>query len=471
MVTFLRAAAGVALALAVIAGLLYLLVAANFTLRLEDSQVYKAAVSETGAYARIYDEVLVDEALRERSGRLLGNVEMADHGDAVRVLRDIMPPDYLREQTGDNIDRFTGYLRHESADLELYVSLTGPLERLEPAALGEAHRFIDELGVAEPESSGCSLAAVQRLAAASAEPLARLSEGELPATAPSLKILSRECREREFDRWFGLVVDDPLLDSPAARTLRGEREALRLSFVEGDTRGFLKAAAGPAVRPLTDGAVAGVRRNLQPGDRFDLLDWAADRSPDLDRRDIEAGAESLRANAGRGERAGPAGCPGNGNAGQSPCWRWSTCPRPAPMLGLAGRGAAAGRGASAWRWGFAAQSVLPGLVRRTLLDAVSYPADVPVSAIDLAGDLVESLLRQAAGGFVAGTAAVMVLGGGAGCRVPCCTAGFRNWWGGSRPRGGVPPEGSGRSGVWRSHGSGRPALVGKANKAAYSLHK
>ncbi len=408
MVTFLRAAAGVALALAIIAGLLYLLVAANFTRWLEDSRVYKAAVSETGTYARIYDEVLVDEALRERSGQLLGGVELADHGDAVRVLRDIMPPDYLREQTEDNIDRFTAYLRHESADLELYVSLTGPLERLEPAALGEAHRFIDGLEVAEPESSGCSLAAVQRLAAASAEPLAMLSEGKLPATAPSLKILSRECREREFDRWFGLVVDDPLLDSPAARTLRGEREALRLSFVEGDTRGFLKAAAGPAVRPLTDGAAAGVRRNLQPGDRFDLLDWAADRSPDLDRRDIEAGAESLRATLGAANGPGRLVALATAMLG-SLLLALVHLPRPVPMLGWPGAALLLG-GGICLAAGFAAQSVLPGLARRTLLDAVSYPAGVPASAIELAGDLVESLLRQAAGGFVAGTAAVMVLG-------------------------------------------------------------
>ena len=59
----------------VLAGLLYLLVAANFTKRLENSRVYRAAISDAGGYDRIYDEVLVDEALRERGGRLLGNME------------------------------------------------------------------------------------------------------------------------------------------------------------------------------------------------------------------------------------------------------------------------------------------------------------------------------------------------------------------------------------------------------------
>ncbi len=409
MATFLRAVAGPALGLMVLVGLLYLLVAANFTQRLEDPQVYKAAISDTGVYARIYDEVLLDEALRERSSRLLGNIEIATHEDAVRVLRDIMPPEYLREQTEANSDRFTGYLRHESEDLELYVSLTEPLERVEPAALGEVHQFIDGLEVAQPGTSGCSLAAVQRLAAASAEPLTQLSQGQLPRSAPSLKILSRECREREFDRWFGLLVDDPLLDSPAARTLRGEREALRRSFVEGDTRGFLKAAAEPAVQPLTGSAVAEVRRNLQPGDRFDLLDWAADRSPGLGRQDIEDGAESLR------EALGAVNGPGTFialaiAASGTLLLALVHLPRPAAMLRWPGVALLAG-GTVCLVVGFAVHSVLPGLVRKTMMNAVSFPDNVPVSAINLAGDLLESLLRQATGGFVPAVMAVMALGG------------------------------------------------------------
>ena len=294
MVKFLRAIAGLALGTVIFAGLLFYLVVGNVSQRLENPQVYQVAISDTGAYSRIYDEVLVDAALRERTGRLLGNMEIATHEEAVQVLRDIMPPAYLREQTEDNIDRFTGYLRHESEDLELYVSLTEPLDRIEPVALGEVHQFIDGLEVAEPESSGCSVAALQRLAADAAAPYAQLSQGQLPQSAPSLKILSREFREREFDRWFGLVVDDPLLNSPAARILQDEREELRRTFVEGDTRGFLKAVAEPAVEPLTAGDGAGLRRNLQPNDRFDLLEWVTDQPGGPAKADIEAQAESLR---------------------------------------------------------------------------------------------------------------------------------------------------------------------------------
>ncbi len=409
MVTFLRAVVGLALGLVVLAGLLYLLVAANFSQRLEDPEVYKAAVVESGAYDRIYDEVLVDDALRERTGRLLGDMEIATHEDAVRVLRDIMPPDYLQQQTEDNIDRFTGYLRYESEDLELYVSLTGPLERIEPAALGEVPRFIDELEVADPGPSGCSTASLRQLAAAAAEPYSRLSQGQLPESAPSLEILSRECREREFDRWFGLVVDDPVLNSPAARILQGEREELRRSFVEGDTRGFLKAAAEPAVQPLTEGAVAGLRRNLQPGDRFDLLEWLAGPRGSPARADLDVRAETLR------EALGAVNGPGRVIALAmaalgSLLLALVHLPRPAAMLRWPGI-ALLTCGGVCLIAGLVLNSALPDLVRGMVMGAAAFPAGVPVSAMDLAGDLLESFVRRATAGFVPGTLTVMALGG------------------------------------------------------------
>ena len=63
----LRAGAGILLGTVVFTGLLALLARVNFTRRLEDAHVYKAAVSDTGVYGRIYDEVLGDAALRDRT--------------------------------------------------------------------------------------------------------------------------------------------------------------------------------------------------------------------------------------------------------------------------------------------------------------------------------------------------------------------------------------------------------------------
>ena len=291
---FLQAASGTVLGLAVFTGLLIILVGVNFTQRLDDSGAYATAFSEAGAYGRIYDEVLVDEALRKQTGRLLGDIEMEAHAEVVEVLREVMPPDYLREQVEANVDRLTEYLRHERAGLEIYVDLEEPLERVEPAVLGRVHRLVDDLEIIEAEEPGCSLEALQRLAAASADPYARLSQGQLPDSAPSLETLSRECREREFDRWFGYVLDDPVVNARTARILGNEVEELRQTFVEGDTRGFLKAAAEPLVEPVIDGAVADVRRQLPPGGRIDLLDWLVGQPGGPGRDEIERRAGSLR---------------------------------------------------------------------------------------------------------------------------------------------------------------------------------
>ena len=79
MATFLRVAAGLALGLTVLAGLLYLRVAANITRRLEDPRGYKSAFNDAGAYDRIYDEGLTEPASKEQTGRLLGDVEIVAH--------------------------------------------------------------------------------------------------------------------------------------------------------------------------------------------------------------------------------------------------------------------------------------------------------------------------------------------------------------------------------------------------------
>ncbi len=145
MAKLLRVLAGLLVGIVVFAGLFYYLVVVNVSQRVEDPEVYNAAISDAGAYDRIYDEVLVDEAIEEQAGNLLGNLEIEDNGEAVAVLREIIPPAYLKEQTEANIDRFTGYLRHESEDLEIYVELDEPLGRMENAILNKAHQVIDEL--------------------------------------------------------------------------------------------------------------------------------------------------------------------------------------------------------------------------------------------------------------------------------------------------------------------------------------
>ena len=408
MFTLLRALGGLVLGLVVFAGLLYFLIVVNFSQRLEDPEVYNTAISETDAYNRVYDEVLVDEELEDQAANLVGDLDIEASKEAVEVLREVMPPAYLQEQTEANIDRFTGFLRHDRQDLELYADLKEPMERIEPAVLGKVHEIIDGLEIEAPPQAGCSVASLQRLAAASAEPLSRLSDGQLPESAPSLQILTRECREREFDRWFDHVLDDPAISSQAALILDNERENLRREFIAGDTGVFLKAVAGPLVQPLIDDAIADIRRNLQRNDRFDLLDWVAEESDDVTREEIDEQAESLRgvvsAANGPGRIIALAmvilGCL---------VMALVHVPHLADMLRWPGISLLLGGGVCLIV-GFVANSAIPGQIREAAANAASYSSDVPVSAIKLAGDLMESFARQVTAGFIPAAVTVMVVG-------------------------------------------------------------
>ncbi len=408
LVTLLRILIGPVLGLAVLGGLLYFLVFANFSERLVTAETYYAAINETDAYNRVYDEVLVDEAIREQTRNLLGGVELKSHEETVELLRGIMPPAYLQEQTENNIDRFTRYMRHETNDLEIYADLREPLERVESVVEAKVYRFIDELEIAESTETGCSADTLRQLAADYAVPAARLSTGKLPESVPSLESLTRECRERGFDRWFDQILFDTALNSQASLLLRETRGKLRQSFIEGDSRAFLKAVAASLIEPLTDAAIADIRRELQPGDRLELIEKITEWSKDLTKGDIESQAGDLR------ELVTAANGPAKYIALavvviSSLLLALVYLPSPSGMLRWPGISLVIGGGVCLIV-GFVLNSAIPGQLNSAITYSASYSSDVPASAVNLAGDLLESFGRQATGGFIPSATVVILLG-------------------------------------------------------------
>lgn len=405
----LRVLGGLLLGLAVVVGLLYFLVAVNFSQNLVESETYVIAISDTDAYNRIYREVLADPEVRDHIRNLMGDVDFDEVAEVIEVLQEVMPPSYLQAQTEDNINRFTGFLRDEREELEIYARLRLPLERVESAVLGKVHQYIDELEIREPPSQGCSVEHLQQMAEAFAVPLSQLSGGQIPESAPSLEILTQECREREYDHWFDLLLDNAAMDSQTKEILEIESPNLRRDFMEGDTRAFLTTVADPLAAPLIEEAVADIRRNLQRSDRFDLLDWLADASEDTSRRDIHEQAESLRnvvsAVNGLGRVIGLAIV----IVGLL-LMSLTNLPRTAQMLRWPGITLAMGGGVCLLA-GFMLNSVFPGQIRNAILDATYYYTDVPVSALNLAADLGESFGEHTTTGFLSATAAVIVIGG------------------------------------------------------------
>ncbi len=408
VIALLRVLGRLVLGLAIFAGLLHFLVISNFTQRLVDSDVYGVAISDTDAYNRIYDEVLVDDALSDESQDLVGGLEIDAQEEAVELLRQVMPPSYLQEQTEDNIDRFTGFLNGDVDRLEIYVELKEPLERLEPTVEAEVYQYIDELEIVEAREPGCSPATIAWLATNSAKPLDQISNGELPESAPSLLAMTRECRESQFEAWFERVVTNAALSSQTSILLQSAKEDLREPFEEGDTKAFLKAAVTPLIGPLVEDAVSDIRRELQPGDQLDLIEKVVEESEDFTREDLDEQAEGLRDVLAFSNGTGRVIALTLIVVGVL-LLAAVHLPEPAQVLRWPGVSLTLGGGVCLIA-GFVMNSAIPNQLNRAVTYSTSFSADVPASAVNLAGDLLESFGRQATAGFLTPALVVLVLG-------------------------------------------------------------
>ncbi len=402
----LRGLASLILELAIIAGLLYLLVVVNITQRLEDPELYHAAFTETDAYGRIYDEVLVDAEFQDQSLDLLVGVGLETR-QAVGVIRDVLPPAYLQEQTEANINRFTGFLSNDRETLDLYLELQEPLDRVEAVVVDRAEQVISELEIEEPSTATveCTADSVESLAGDLAGEFAGLSAGQIPESVPSLESLDEDCRRQEFDNWIGQVASNPELDSETARIVEDEKDDLRESFIEGDTRAFLEKAAAPLIGPVIDDSLDELRQDLQIDDRLDLLDMVADSFDNITRPDIDREAASLR------DTLGAASGPGRIVAFLvvivgSLLLAAIHFPNLTSMLRWPGLTLIIGGGASLVT-GFVLNSLIPGWF---IVFVSTSSSDSTTAFINLAADLVESLARQFTGGFIPGAVIVLVIG-------------------------------------------------------------
>lgn len=409
LISILRVFIRPVLGIAILAGLLHTLVLSNFSQRLIQPETYYTAINQTDAYNRIYDEVLVDDALSASTRNLLGGVDLDLQNQAVPLLKAIMPPAYLQQQTENNIDRFTSYMSGETEPLQLYIDLQQPLQRIKSEAQAEVRRHIDQLEIPQPPpTGGCGPDAIQRLAAEAAPPIAQLSRGQLPPSAPSLRLISRQCRQQEFDRWFDRLTTDPSMNSYAARLLTQSRNNLRQAFIQGDTRAFLQTAAQPLVDSLADDAIADLRRRLPPNDRLDLIQEAAEESSSLTEDDIQSGAENMRDLLALSN--GPARIAALIMLiGGTALLALIHLPNPAHALRWPGI-ALALSGGLCLALGYIINSALPGQLNNLITNTASYSAAVPAAAVNLAGDLMQSFGQQATLGFTPQATAVIIIG-------------------------------------------------------------
>ena len=278
---------------------------------------------------------------------------------------------------------------------------------MEAVVLDRTEQVITELRIEEPRTAttDCTADSLQGLADDLADEFASLSAGQLPESVPSLETLDEDCRRRQFDHWIYQVASNPQLDSDTARIIQDERDALRESFIEGDTRAFLEKASAPLVRPVIDDALGEIRQELQMNDRLDLLEKLAESSDGPTREEIHQQAVFIRDTVSTVSGTGGIVALLVVIVG-SLLLAALHIPHPKSMLRWSGLPLLFG-GGMCLVVGFVLNSVVPSLIRDAV--AASSPG-TPAAFISLAGDLMESLARQLTAGFIPGAATVVVIG-------------------------------------------------------------
>ena len=294
LTSLLRAGAGLVLGVVIFVGFLFVLILNNFSDKLLSADFYMSTIAAEDTYDRIYNEVLVDDELKDQTQELLGDIKVVEHQEIVDLLEEIMPPAYIKGQVEASIDRTIDYINEDVDRLEVYVELAEPLENVKTVMFAYMDAKIDGLRVEETQGfGGCTPSSLGGLAERYVDTFSGLSEGVVPESIPSIKEISAPCRIILFELVFGSLVDDSGLSDDAKQSLNDGKGELRLPFAMGDTLEVLKVSTRLLAGPLMDDAIESVRADLDENGRFDLIrqlaEWDDDTTEAEIRQDIDDG--------------------------------------------------------------------------------------------------------------------------------------------------------------------------------------
>ena len=282
------------LGVVIFVGFLFVLILNNFSDKLLSADFYMSTIAAEDTYDRIYNEVLVDDELKDRTQELLGDIKVVEHQEIVDLLEEIMPPAYIKGQMEGSIDRTIDYINEDVDRLEVYVELAEPLENVKTVMFAYMDAKIDGLRVEETQGfGGCTPSSLGGLAERYVDTSGGLSEGVAPESIPSIKEISAPCRIILFELVFGSLVGDSGLSDDAKQSLNDGKGELRLPFAMGDTLEVLKVSTRLLAGPLMDDAIESVRADLDENGRYDLIrqlaEWNDDTTEAEIRQDIDDG--------------------------------------------------------------------------------------------------------------------------------------------------------------------------------------
>ena len=307
LISLFRAAAAMVLFVIIFVGFLSYLILNNFSDKLLSADFYTKTLAAEDTYNRIYDDVLLDDELKETTERFLGDIEIVSHQEVVDLLREIMPPEYIQSEVEGAIERTVDYINEDVDELELYIDLNLPLENVKRVMLGYIDGRIDELEVVDSGISGCSPTAANDLAANFTLRFTLVSNGVVPETVPSLPAIDATCRAVIFELAYNSLVDSAGLSEAATATLINGKGDLRTPFANGNTLGVLKVSARLLAEPLMDEAIDEVREDLTDTGQFDLIrqiaKWDDDTTETQIRADLADGRDWISKASNFGDMA------------------------------------------------------------------------------------------------------------------------------------------------------------------------
>jgi len=408
ILSIVRAGAALLLGVIIFVGFLFFLVLNNFSGKLLNADFYKDTVAGQDTYNRIYDEVLVDEELLDKTKEFLGDIQIVSDRDIVDLMREIVPPAYTQRQVEENIERAIAYLKDDVDELEIYIDLAEPLGNVKPVMFAYIDRRIDELEEEDPGIGSCSTAAVTGLAGRYLDVFNALAGGEVPTTVPSLRALDPLCRQLLFASAFDLLVASSSLDAETTRQLVAKRDELREPFEAGDTIGMLKVSARALAGPLMDKAIDKVREDLGPDGRLDLIQQIGEWNPDTSEAQIRADLDQGRKWVSRADSFG-----GLTTLimviGGSILMGLVYLPNLAGMLRWPGV-ALVITGAVAFVLGKIAESRVPARLADVVETGADRVTDVPQAVIDLGGDLLISFGTEITSGIAGPSLMLLIIG-------------------------------------------------------------
>jgi hypothetical protein len=269
---YLRSLVSLILGIAIFFAFFAFLLVNNFSDKLLDADIYIETIAEEDTYNRIYDEILLDEELlADTTQDLLGRIEVIDQKDIVKLLREIIPPEYLQEQVEGTIQRSLEFLNEEVDTLELYIDMGPPLANVKPILFQYIDQRIDELQTQMPDPSKSPTNQVIEVSDLISTLFRELAQGRVPQSIPSVQTIPQPIRGITFDVFFGVLTNDILLDERIRLGLLNSAPEIREEFVAGKIHEVLKLAARPMASPLMNDAIAKVSNELDDQNRLDLI--------------------------------------------------------------------------------------------------------------------------------------------------------------------------------------------------------